>query len=59
MTPRFAFLKLRRRVAWWCIRPGCWARSHVVQMGSRRPYRGNLCVVHLHESIAAFCAAED
>jgi hypothetical protein len=46
------WLKVRRRLAWWCAMPGCWRPSHVVTMHGK-VLRGNLCACCLLEELSA------
>lgn len=46
-----AWLRLRRRLFWWCMERGCWRSSYVVRIGKREPHRGNLCPLHFGRSI--------
>jgi len=47
MSVRVDYLKLRRVLLPWCMRPGCWKHSYVSNKGRR----GNLCPVHAWEAI--------
>lgn len=52
MRLRILYLKARSRIVPWCMRPGCWERS---ETRFSKDERGNLCAVHLWQSIREWC----
>lgn len=49
------YLTIRRHVLPWCMRRGCWQDSYLASLRGQT-HRGNLCALHMWESIQAMIA---